>query len=107
MQVLTTTCVVGVHASQASAQNWKWAFCQLHGSNTVNAQQQHQVTVVEVDLPPDLLGISKPVQGPPLMQCEAYLVYGLLVQVGNDKQREVRLTLHLHKRKLDSLSLCF
>lgn len=82
-------------------------FCQLHASIVINAQQQRQVTIVEVALPPELLGISKSVQGLPLMQWKAYLVYGLLTQVGNDKQREVRLILHLHNRKLDSISLCF
>lgn len=34
----TTAGVVRVHASQTSAQNWKWVLCQLHSRTLINAK---------------------------------------------------------------------
>lgn len=40
-----------------------------------------------------------------MMQGNAYLVDGLLTQVGDYKQREVRLILHLHSRTLTAWAI--
>ena len=43
IKVLTTACVIRVHASQTSTQNREWALCQLHSRNLINAKQKpHQ-----------------------------------------------------------------